>query len=117
MKAVRCSEYGDPDNVVTIADFSVVEHGARVTTGADKRAWDALVQAVQLFELGQLALPVAHTFPSSRPPRPTASASTATSAATWCSPRTGAHGAHCFIERPNQQRQPTHGLSALGFPV
>jgi hypothetical protein len=117
MKAVQCSEYGDPDNVVTIADFSAVEHGVRVTTGADKRAWDALAQAAQLYEAGQLTLPVAQTFPSSRSPKPTESATTATSAASWCSPRTGAHGPHCSIERPNQQRRPTHRLSALDFPV
>jgi NADPH:quinone reductase-like Zn-dependent oxidoreductase len=54
---------GSPDDVVTIADFSAAEHGVRVTTGRDERAWGALAQAAQLHEAGQLTLPVARTFP------------------------------------------------------
>ncbi|HYM56411.1 MAG TPA: NADP-dependent oxidoreductase [Solirubrobacteraceae bacterium] len=53
---------GSPDHVVTIADFSAVEHGERVTPGAGKRSWEALGQAAQLHQAGKLTMPVAQTF-------------------------------------------------------
>jgi NADPH:quinone reductase-like Zn-dependent oxidoreductase len=49
---------GSPDNVVTIADFSAGEHGVRLTPGPEGRAWEALDQAAELYEAGQLTLPV-----------------------------------------------------------
>jgi NADPH:quinone reductase-like Zn-dependent oxidoreductase len=54
---------GSPDNVVTIADSSAAEHGVRISTGGDDRAWDALGEAAQLSEAGQLDVSVARTFP------------------------------------------------------
>ena len=58
---------GSPDNVVTIADFSAAEHGVRVSTGAE-RSWEALGQAAQLAEAGELTLPVERTFPFEQAP-------------------------------------------------
>ena len=54
---------GSPDAVVTIADFSAPEHGVRVTTGADTRAWHALGQAAELSAAGRFSMPVQQTFP------------------------------------------------------
>jgi NADPH:quinone reductase-like Zn-dependent oxidoreductase len=59
---------GSPDNVVTIADFTAPEHGVRVTTGADQRAWQALGQAAELHEAGKLSVPVEQTFPLDQAP-------------------------------------------------
>jgi NADPH:quinone reductase-like Zn-dependent oxidoreductase len=59
---------GSPDNVVTIADFSAAEHGVRVSTGAEERSWEALGQAAQLAEAGDLTLPVERTFPFDQAP-------------------------------------------------
>ncbi len=59
---------GSPDNVVTIADFSAAEHGVRVSTGAEERSWEALGQAAQLAEAGELTLPVERTFPFDQAP-------------------------------------------------
>jgi NADPH:quinone reductase-like Zn-dependent oxidoreductase len=53
---------GSPDKVVTIADFTAPEHGVRVTTGGEGRAWGALAQAAELYERGAFSLPVAETF-------------------------------------------------------
>jgi NADPH:quinone reductase-like Zn-dependent oxidoreductase len=53
---------GSPDDVVTIADFSAAEHGVRITTGAEERAWHALGEAAELYESGALDVPVAQTF-------------------------------------------------------
>jgi len=53
---------GSPDNVVSIADFSAAEHGVRFSPGPEGRAWEALDQAAELYEAGQLTLPV-ETFP------------------------------------------------------
>jgi NADPH:quinone reductase-like Zn-dependent oxidoreductase len=58
---------GSPDNVVTIADFSAAEHGVRVSTGAE-RSWEALGQAAQLAEAGELTLPVERTLPFDEAP-------------------------------------------------
>ena len=54
---------GSPDNVVTTADFSAAEHGVRVTSAADKRAWQALGQAAELYEAGRFTMPVQQAFP------------------------------------------------------
>jgi NADPH:quinone reductase-like Zn-dependent oxidoreductase len=59
---------GSPDNVVTTADFSAAEHGVRATSGADKRAWQALGQAAQLYEAGQFSMPVEQAFPLDQAP-------------------------------------------------
>ncbi len=53
---------GNPENVVTIADFSAAQHGVRITTGRAERAWQALGQAAELYEAGRFTLPVAQTF-------------------------------------------------------
>ena len=76
---------GSPDNVVTIADFAAAEHGVRISTFAGERSFDALGQAARLSESGDFTMPVERTFPSTRLPRPTGSARTATSGASWCS--------------------------------
>ncbi len=49
---------GDPDKVVTIADFS--DHGARLSTKAT--AWHGLGVVAGLYEQGRFTLPVAQTF-------------------------------------------------------
>jgi NADPH:quinone reductase-like Zn-dependent oxidoreductase len=51
---------GNPDHVVTIADFSAAEHGVRITSGAE--AWDALDEAARLYAAGSFTMPVAQTF-------------------------------------------------------
>ena len=52
---------GDPAKVVSIADFSATELGAKVTSGGgDKRA--ALEEAVRLFESGDLRMVVEETY-------------------------------------------------------
>ena len=53
---------GGPENVVTIADFTAPELGVRVSTGGDRRAWEALGLAADLHEQGAFSLPVARTF-------------------------------------------------------
>lgn len=50
---------GDPQKVVTIADFS--DHGAQVTTKPS--AWHALGVAAGLYEEGRFRLPVQRAFP------------------------------------------------------
>ncbi len=59
---------GSPEHVVTIADFSAAEHGVRATSGADKRAWQALGQAAELYEAGQFSMPVEQAFPLDQAP-------------------------------------------------
>jgi NADPH:quinone reductase-like Zn-dependent oxidoreductase len=59
---------GSPDNVVTTADFSAAEHGVHATTGADKRAWQALGQAAELYEAGRFSMPVEQAFPLDQAP-------------------------------------------------
>jgi NADPH:quinone reductase-like Zn-dependent oxidoreductase len=54
---------GSPDNVVSIADFSAPEHGVRVTTGAEERAFYALADAARLHEQGRFSIPVERTLP------------------------------------------------------
>ncbi|MCA1689309.1 MAG: zinc-binding dehydrogenase, partial [Actinobacteria bacterium] len=53
---------GSPDAVVTIADFTAPDHGVRVTTGGQERAWEALDEAAGLHEQGRFTMPVARTF-------------------------------------------------------
>ena len=59
---------GGPDNVVTTADFSAAEHGVRVTGPSDKRAWQALGQAAELYEAGEFSMPVEQAFPLDQAP-------------------------------------------------
>lgn len=59
---------GSPDNVVTTADFSAAEHGVRVTSGVDKRAWQALGQAAELYQAGQFSMPIEQAFPLDQAP-------------------------------------------------
>jgi NADPH:quinone reductase-like Zn-dependent oxidoreductase len=54
---------GNPEDVVTIADFTAAEHGVRLTYGQDGRTFQALGQAAQLFEDGRFSMPVAQTLP------------------------------------------------------
>jgi len=57
---------GGPDRVVTIADFPGAQAtGVRFTGGAggQSRAWHALAEAAELYERGELSMPVARTFP------------------------------------------------------
>lgn len=56
---------GDPEHVVTIADYQgAQETGVTMTGGAEsKRAWHILDQVGELIETGRFSLPVAQTFP------------------------------------------------------
>lgn len=55
---------GDPARVVTIADFSAGQYGARVTgAGTDPQRYDALPRAARLFEAGGLTVTVDSEFP------------------------------------------------------
>jgi NADPH:quinone reductase-like Zn-dependent oxidoreductase len=54
---------GNPEDVVTIADFTAAEHGVRLTYGQDGRTFQELGQAAQLFEDGRFSMPVAQTLP------------------------------------------------------
>jgi NADPH:quinone reductase-like Zn-dependent oxidoreductase len=49
---------GGPEHVITIADYSAGQLGARVTGGDDGRYAQALDEAARLFEEGKLSLPV-----------------------------------------------------------
>ena len=53
----------DPAQVVSIADFSAPELGARVTSGGEGRAGYALAEAVRLHGEGRYAVEVEATFP------------------------------------------------------
>jgi NADPH:quinone reductase-like Zn-dependent oxidoreductase len=53
----------EPSQVVSIADFSAPELGARVTSGGEERAGYALAEAARLFEEGRYAIEVERTFP------------------------------------------------------
>ena len=54
---------GDPENVVTIADYSAPQYGVRVSGAQDGRSYQALGQAAQLFADGNFSMPVAETLP------------------------------------------------------
>lgn len=54
---------GNPDSVITTADYSAPQYGVRVTGGADGRSVHALAEAAQLFQEGKFRLDVARTFP------------------------------------------------------
>ncbi|WP_433061071.1 NADP-dependent oxidoreductase [Dactylosporangium sp. CS-033363] len=55
---------GDPDRVVTIADFAgAQQHGVRFSRGDTGRALHALAEIGPLIDAGRFALPVAQTFP------------------------------------------------------
>jgi NADPH:quinone reductase-like Zn-dependent oxidoreductase len=53
---------GDPSRVVSIADFTAAQHGAK-TSFQDRDATPALVRAAELFNTGTFTLPVERTFP------------------------------------------------------
>lgn len=53
---------GNPDRVVSIADFSAPEHGARVSTGFGRDKTGALREGARLAADGALILPVTQTF-------------------------------------------------------
>jgi NADPH:quinone reductase-like Zn-dependent oxidoreductase len=53
----------DPAQVVSIADFSAPELGARVTSGGEERAGYALAEAVRLYGEDKYAVQVERTFP------------------------------------------------------
>ena len=65
MKAVRYSQLGGPEQVVTISDFGgAKEHGVRFSSGSDAgRAVHAIAEVGELVESGRFSLPVARTFP------------------------------------------------------
>lgn len=54
---------GDPAAVVSIADFSAPELGAKVSGGSEGRSWDALGVAAALFGRGQYRVAVQQVFP------------------------------------------------------
>lgn len=53
----------DPAQVVSIADFTAPELGARVTSGGEERATYALAEAVRLYRDGRYVVEVERTFP------------------------------------------------------
>lgn len=53
---------GDPTSVLSIADFSAPEHGARVTTTPQDPA-TAYAEAARLFSAGRFSIPVQESFP------------------------------------------------------
>lgn len=77
---------GNPARVVSIADFSATEHGARVSTGFGRDKTHALREGACLAAAGRLTLPVTQTFPSPRPEQPRPQARPATSVAASSSP-------------------------------
>ncbi|MDQ3103814.1 MAG: NADP-dependent oxidoreductase [Actinomycetota bacterium] len=54
---------GEPSQVVSIADFSAPERGARATSGAEERATYALAAVADLFEQGAFVVNVQQVFP------------------------------------------------------
>ncbi|MEU9455031.1 NADP-dependent oxidoreductase [Streptomyces sp. NPDC048277] len=54
---------GDPARVVSIADFTASEHGARVSTGFGRDRSQALREGARLASAGRFTLPVTRTFP------------------------------------------------------
>lgn len=54
---------GVAHQVVSIADFSAPQHGARVTSGSEGRATYALAKAAELHGAGKFAVTVERTFP------------------------------------------------------
>lgn len=54
---------GVPADVVSIADFTAPQLGARVTDGSEGRAWDALDEAAELYQQGRFTMPVERAFP------------------------------------------------------
>ena len=54
---------GEPSQVVSIADFSAPERGARATSGAEERATYALASVAGLFEQGAFVVNVQQVFP------------------------------------------------------
>src|SRR5206468_4948854 len=65
VKAVRYSQLGGPEQVVTISDFGgAKEHGVTFSSGPDAgRAVHAIAEVGELVESGRFSLPVARTFP------------------------------------------------------
>ena len=57
---------GNPDRVVTIADYGAARYGVRLSSGMEGRSLQALAQATQLFEEGKFSMPIARTFPLAR---------------------------------------------------
>ncbi len=53
---------GDPARVVSIADFTATEHGARVSTGFGRDRTTALREGARVASAGRLSLPVTRTF-------------------------------------------------------
>jgi NADPH:quinone reductase-like Zn-dependent oxidoreductase len=53
---------GEAQNVITIADYSAPQYGARVTSGDDGRYTHALAEAARLWEDGKLSLPVERAY-------------------------------------------------------
>jgi NADPH:quinone reductase-like Zn-dependent oxidoreductase len=54
---------GDPQQVVSIADYRAPQYGARVSTSDDPRAAYALAAAAELHSAGKFVVPVAGAFP------------------------------------------------------
>ena len=54
---------GDPDRVVSIADFSAPGHGARVSTGFGADKGPALREGARLAAAGRFTLPIARRYP------------------------------------------------------
>jgi len=53
----------DPSRVVSVADFSAPELGAKVTNGAEGRHWEALRTAAELYAQGRYLIEVQEVFP------------------------------------------------------
>lgn len=56
---------GNPATVVSIADFSAPELGAKATSGAAGRHWEVLAQVARLFQAGRFRVEIQQVFPLS----------------------------------------------------
>jgi NADPH:quinone reductase-like Zn-dependent oxidoreductase len=54
---------GDPARVVSIADFTAPQYGAKVTGGSEGRSWEALAEAADLYRRGTFQVEVQQVFP------------------------------------------------------
>jgi NADPH:quinone reductase-like Zn-dependent oxidoreductase len=54
---------GNPEAVITIADYSAPQYGVRVTGGQDGRYTQGLAEAAKLWEEGRFSLPVERAYP------------------------------------------------------
>jgi len=54
---------GKPENVVSIADFTAQQYGAKVTSGGEGRSWEALPTVADLYSRGKYRIDIQQVFP------------------------------------------------------